>query len=487
MRVRSVSPGTPPSQTTPPSGQQPASRGTRKPERSASRAPASTRETWPGGITRKKIDPYYDKALQMLEGSRYPYETNPYYKQTPKTKACIEAFDSLAPSEETISTPEREFPHLAVRFAGDFPGAQSKNNQGVIQSSCTKCGECDIGCNIHAKNTLDLNYIARAENQERLGNTGKAATIKTHALVYDIEPLTKGGFIVRYRNPQKNEQETGEISAEKVILSAGSYGSTGLLLKLQAKGRLPNISSQLGRQWAGNGDLEGTILDIPKEVYPTLGPVITTALKYRFKPYPDGFPHGLYIQEGGFPSLIAWYLTGKAPSPSAFVNAIKFAVKTVKRFLGKDKEIRIGDDVLSMLDSDDFLRRSMVLLGMGRDRSTGRLFLNENDKIELKWKLKEGSKYHIDHARNEMARLAGAMGGKFMVNPITYFNKVIAVHPLGGCVMADGAEEGVVDTTGEVFGYPGLHVVDASILPSSTGVNPSLTIAAVAEMISERF
>ena len=256
---------------------------------------------------------------------------------------------------------------------------------------------------------------------------------------------------------------------------------------MRANGRLPNISGQLGRQWAGNGDLEGTILHIPKEVHPTLGPVIPTALKYRFQPYPDGFPHGLYIQEGGFPSLIAWYLTGKAPSPSAFVNAIKFAIKTVKRFLGVDKEIRISDDILSMLDSDDFLRRSMVLLGMGRDRSTGRLFVNESGKVELEWKMKQGSKYHLDHARNEMARLAKAMSGKFLVNPITYFNKVIAVHPLGGCVMADNPEQGVVDTRGEVFGHPGLHVVDASILPSSTGVNPSLTIAAVAEMISESF
>ncbi|MFQ5632156.1 MAG: GMC family oxidoreductase, partial [bacterium] len=382
---------------------------------------------------------------------------------------------------------EREFPHLAVRFKGDFPGAQSKNNQGVIQSSCIKCGECDIGCNIHAKNTLDLNYIARAENRKLLGNSGRAATVKTDALVYDIEPLPDGGFVVRYRHPKKSDGEKTEISAKKVIVSAGSYGSTSLLLKLKALGRLPKISSQLGLNWCGNGDLEGTILNIPKEVYPTVGPVITTALKYRFKPYPDGFPHGLYIQEGGFPSMIAWYLIGKAPSPSAFFNAIKFAFRTVKRFLGMDKEISIGDDILSMLDSDDSVRRTMVMLGMGRDRSTGKLSLNKNNKVELDWKMKEGSKYHVDLVRKEMARLAKAMGGKFLVNPITYFDKVIAVHPLGGCVMADSPEEGVVDTKGEVFGHPGLHVVDASILPSSTGVNPSLTIAAVAEMISENF
>ncbi len=71
------------------------------------------------------------------------------------------AFLALKPSSGAVGNPEWIYPPLAVRFKGEFPGAQSRNNQGVIQSFCTKCGECDIGCSIYAKNTLDLNYIAR--------------------------------------------------------------------------------------------------------------------------------------------------------------------------------------------------------------------------------------------------------------------------------------------------------------------------------------
>ena len=66
-------------------------------------------------------------------------------------------------------------------------------------------------------------------------------------------------------------------------------------------------------------------------------------------------------------------------------------------------------------------------------------------------------------------------------------DKIIAVHPLGGCVMADTAEEGVVDTRGEVFGHPGLFVVDASVLPTSVGPNPSLTITALAEYFASKW
>jgi cholesterol oxidase len=88
--------------------------------------------------------------------------------------------------------------------------------------------------------------------------------------------------------------------------------------------------------------------------------------------------------------------------------------------------------------------------------------------------------------REEMKKLTAHLGGTFMDNPLTHLDKVIAVHPLGGCPMSDSADSGFVSTHGEVYGYEGLYVVDGSILPTSTGTNPSLTIAAVAEFIAEQ-
>jgi cholesterol oxidase len=93
---------------------------------------------------------------------------------------------------------------------------------------------------------------------------------------------------------------------------------------------------------------------------------------------------------------------------------------------------------------------------------------------------------HYSRVRNEMHQIASKLGGVFADNPLTHLNKVIAVHPLGGCVMADSPENGVVSSQGEVFGHKGLFVVDASIIPTSIGPNPSLTIAALAEYISTK-
>ena len=103
-----------------------------------------------------------------------------------------------------------------------------------------------------------------------------------------------------------------------------------------------------------------------------------------------------------------------------------------------------------------------------------------------RWRMKN-SKLHYDRVRREMRKIADGLGGTFLDNPLTYMNKMIAVHPLGGCPMSDSADTGVVDGNGEAYGHPGLYVVDASILPTSVGPNPSLTIAAMAERIADRF
>ncbi len=78
------------------------------------------------------------------------------------------------------------------------------------------------------------------------------------------------------------------------------------------------------------------------------------------------------------------------------------------------------------------------------------------------------------------------MGGRYADNPTWFLSRVITVHPLGGCPMGRTAEEGVVDRDGEVFGYPGLHVADGSVMPGAVGANPALTIAALADRFADR-
>lgn len=442
---------------------------------------------WPGGITRQTLDPYYDKALQMLEAEPYPQDSDPYFEGTPKTQMFKKISQELKTADDALEPPEFIYPHLAVRFKGAFPGEQSLNAQGVIQSKCNKCGECDIGCNIHAKNTLDLNYIQRARS-EKPG--GQKAQVFTHALVESLRALEPEGYEVIYIDP-KNPAKKTILKAKKVILSAGSLGSTTLLLKMKKQGHLKNLSTRLGYGWCGNGDLEGTVLNTPHDNVPTMGPVITGAIKYKFQPYPDGFAHSCYIQDAGFPVGLSWYLSGKVPNPESILHLIQLGWHFLKTYLKKKLrlknsviEINVGDEFSKALDRDRFVRKSFMLLGMGRDRSDGQITLREDDEPIINWSLK-GSQLHYDRVRREMKQIAQKMQGEFADNPLTHLNKIIAVHPIGGCCMGESPSEGVVSPHGEVFGHPGLYVVDASIIPTSLGPNPSLTIAALAEYIAD--
>lgn len=453
------------------------------------RMPKDYFKGWPGGLTREKLDPYYHRVEKMMEASPYPFETDPYYKDTPKTQALKEAAERLAKPQQSEKKPEFILPPLAINFKGSFPGEQTKNIHGAIQSRCTKCGECDIGCNIHAKNTLDLNYLFRARNKTLFQN---AAEVRTHAEVTKIIPIEDGGYEVTYVNPM-NKSEVTKLTAEKVILSAGSLGSTSLMLKMKKLGFLPKLNDFLGKKWCGNGDLLGIIIDADRNIDSTKGPVITSAIQYRYQDYEDGFPHGMYIEDAGYPIGLGWYMASKIPSVTGFLQLIKLAYRYTVTYICRllrinfgNSEVNIGDDFARTFSRDEFFRKSLTLLGMGRDRSDGEIKLREDNEPVINWMV-EKSQLHYDRLRDQMGEIAKVYNGEFVDNPLTYVDKIIAVHPLGGCPMGDSLQSGFVDSKGEVFGYPGLHVVDASILPTSTGPNPSLTIAAIAEFISDQF
>ncbi|WP_374073707.1 GMC oxidoreductase [Bdellovibrio bacteriovorus] len=449
------------------------------------RIPSENLKGWPGAWTREKLDLYYDKVLAMMEAKPYPFETENFYHHTPKTGTLKRISSELHVSNEETAPPQFVLPPLAVRFEGSYPGEQTKNSHGATQSKCTKCGECDLGCNIHAKNTLDLNYLYRAQHVR-----DSKAEVRTHAEVKRIEHVD-GCYKVTYVIPQMPDHELA-FTAKNVVLSAGSVGSTSLLLKMKKEGYLPKLNKWLGKKWCGNGDLLGIVLDAEENLDPTNGPVITGAIQYSFKEYPDGFPHNMVIEDAGFPIGMAWYLSGKIPQFQGFVGTLKLICRNVKDFVLKifgikntRKEINVGDNFAAAIDKADFVRRAFVLLGMGRDRSDGEIKLREDNQAIIKWQL-DRSELHYDRLRAKMKQIAEKVGGVFMDNPLTHLNKVIAVHPLGGCPMGNTAEEGFVAPNGQVFGYPGLYVVDGSIIPTSIGPNPSLTIAALAEHIAEQ-
>src|SRR5262249_11074241 len=236
-------------------------------------------EDWP--VTRADLDPHYDAVEAMMKPQRYPFEREPY-ASTAKTQAMQEAARKLGV--------EWLLPHLAVNFrnpdAVPVPGdgiENDANRYGVQRYTCRLVGECNVGCNFGSKNTLDLNYLSRFE--ERGGEIRTLSEVRTFA------PRSGGGFEVRYvrHRPEDegSEHDTRALPAETVtcdrlVLSAGSFGSTYLLLRNREE--FPGLSDRIGSHWCGNGDLLGFLAARKKGTRrfdPAIGPVITSALRYE--------------------------------------------------------------------------------------------------------------------------------------------------------------------------------------------------------------
>jgi cholesterol oxidase len=450
-------------------------------------APEAAFNGWPGGITRARLDPYYQRVLQVMEARPYPFsDPGSPYSSSLRTRTLVRAAERMGREPPGPGRPAfaLEWPKLAVRF-GDRVEAESLNAHGALQTSCRLCGECNIGCNTHAKNTLDLNYLRLAEN---LG-----VEIRTSAEVREIRPWKGAGYKVLYRDP-RHTRPAEELLANRVVLAAGPLGSPHLLLRMKRGGQLPQLSDALGRRWSSNGDLLGLVRNLEEPIHPTTGPVITAALRFFSGGYPDGYSHELYLEDGGYPPTLSWYVTVLSQQRQAWWQSLKNIVAiAASRAAGVSRRLE-ADDVASLFFPDDELvGRTLVLFGMGRDRPVGRLSVSadlsatdpfDDDDLQLDWDPRP-SALHFARTREAMQRLAGSLGGDYL--DMSFLTRYISVHPLGGCPMGDSPRDGVVDgLTGEVFGYPGLHVVDGSIMPTAIGPNPSLTIAAVAELFAER-
>jgi cholesterol oxidase len=444
-------------------------------------APPATFDGWPGGLSRERLDPYYRRVIEMLEARPYPFADGlAPYSSSLRTRAMVRAAERLGRDGPAPGQPgfALEWPKLAVRF-GERVEAESINPHGAPQTTCRMCGECNIGCNSQAKNTLDLNYLRRAEQ--------KGAEIKLLCEVLEIRPWRGAGYKVIYRDP-RHPGPPSELLANRVVLAAGPIRSPQLLLRMKRGGQLPSLSEALGSRWSSNGDLLGLVRNLEEPIHPATGPTITAALRFFNGAYPDGYSHDLYLEDGGYPPILSWYITVLSQERLAWWQALKNTIAIfASRAAGVDRRIDADDVAALLFPDDELVGRTLIVFGMGRDRPVGRLGLRRgrrgDDDLDLAW-TPDPSALHFSRTREAMQRLAAALGGEYL--DMSYLTRYITVHPLGGCPMGDSAHDGVVDArTGEVYGYPGLHVIDGSIVPTSLGPNPSLTIAALAELFAE--
>jgi cholesterol oxidase len=449
-------------------------------------------ERWP--IGRALLDPHYDAVERMLDAQRYPFDVAPY-KDTPKTIALRDAAETLGLQwllpELAVSFANRaEAPAPGVPLREDHP-----NLHGMPRSTCRLCGECDAGCNYGSKNTLDLTYLSRAKDA--------GAEIRTLSEVRGLEPIDgPGGGRSGYRvtvvshEPGRDHPvptsrlPTATVRARRVMLGAGTFGTTYLMLR--SRSAFPLIGTALGTRFSGNGDLLSLVLgatrrqgghSAPRLLDPQFGPVITSAI--RMPDSCDGqgdTGRGFYVEDGGNPAFLDWIAETTGAVSMAGRAASFLARRLVAHLRGRARS-DISTDVSRLLGSGRLSSTGLPLLAMGRDVPDGVMRLREGS-LDLDWTTHTSEAY-FDRVEQTVRGVAAALGGRLLNTPLWLFKHVITVHPLGGCPMAANAADGVVGPDGEVWGYPGLYVVDGAAMPGPVGPNPSLTIAAFADHVAD--
>lgn len=454
---------------------------------------------WPAGIRRNMLAPYYDVAQQVLGARALPPVTSGLTDRRFIQRAV--QFQNFA---QHAGLPSK-LAEIAVFFGNDYSyrgashptplGEQELNRYGARQTSCTYCGECDIGCNVQAKNTLDHNYLFVAQKVYD-------AEIRTESVVDRIVPLNaeqaddpaadgRHGYRVVYRNLLDDSEHS--VTSQRVVVSAGTLGTTELLLRCRDVHRsLPRLSARLGQQFSGNGDFVSFALDGTREINSTYGPVITQYIDHHLF---DDFKPGqaFLLQDASYPAHAGWAAAALAPALSPLRFLVKALQQLMRYAINRVYPGRTRNSVaylLKNLETHDISQYSAVLLCMGLDKANGVMRLNGDGFIDVDWPQADNRTLY-DAILDLGARFNRFIGGKYFLPLPTWLwpvNNNVTVHPLGGCALAESPEQGVVSalagSRGQVFGYQGLYVVDGSLMPTALGANPCATILALAEWIA---
>lgn len=420
---------------------------------------------WPSEITYQELRPYYERVALMLAISPLPKnQLTERFKLTREAAEKTGHGDRFRPLPLAITFDPQWHYGLQDPHSDDHSKAWT-NPHGQQQGTCIHCGNCCLGCHVKAKNTLDLNYIPQAEKH--------GAEVRPLHLVQRLEP-TDGEYQVHFDRLDRGKRIAGQERARYVILAAGSLSSTELLLRCRDQYRtLPKVSQFLGRNWSSNGDFLTPAIYRGRKVSPTQGPTISCAIDFL-----DGSQQGekFFIEDGGFPNAI-----GNHFERHASTRGLNPKFRMILRAMG------------NLVSSGDPLHTVMPWFAQGIDAADGRLRLGRawwapwRRKLKLDWRFRN-SRGTIEAIVSMHKQLAAAGGGVPMVPASWSLAKVLVTpHPLGGCNMGTSQDNGVVDHRGAVFGYPGLYVADGAIIPKAIGLNPSKTIAALAERIADHF
>lgn len=411
---------------------------------------------WPGQLVQ---DGLLDKGFARAEEWLRP-QSDPRAHEMTKFKKLDAASSAVGPRPVA--------PRITVSFS------ENVNAAGVLQPACTRCGDCCGGCNVGAKNTVAATYLPDAARN--------GAEIFAGVTVSHVEKKPDGTWRVIVTPTLGGSART--IEAPVVILSAGTLGSTEILLRSRAKGLA--VSDRIGHRFSANGDIIAfgygakTTINAVGVGHPSKVPDLEIGASVSGQieiDDPDNLANELRIQEGALPSSLAPALPVMFLPNGRLLGALQSLVNGV--YKGPFSSLQ-------------------TFFAVSHDSASGRFSLDD-DRLVLAW---PGAKDEPVYARLDAAigAIVRASGGDYVRNPLAgtvMGHQPGTAHPLGGCGMGRDASDGVVSHKSEVFDtapgrgassvHKGLYVIDGAIIPRSLGVNPLLTISALSERAMMHF
>jgi cholesterol oxidase len=339
--------------------------------------------------------------------------------------------------------------------------------KGPERTGCDLDGHCMIGCKAGSKNTLDKNYLYFAE---KLG-----VRIVPETLVTAIQPDPKGGYIINSRKSTSVFTTDKKVwHARQVVVSTGTLNTLSLLLRCKQKGLLANLSNRLGYKFRTNSEVicfaRANKRDADKYCK---GTSITSILQVnddtsieviRYPKGSDGMGAMANVQvDGG----------------SKWIRMLKFFGKCLIH----------PTHLLKSLWFFGWASRAIILVIMQVYDNSLRILLKRNWLMPWRCHLSSespegGIPAYIPEANEAARAVAKKINGipQCFISEVL-LNRPLSAHMLGGCPISAGPDQGVVDKHGKVFGHEGLYIADGSIMPANLGVNPALTILALAEHV----
>lgn len=326
--------------------------------------------------------------------------------------------------------------------------------RGPARAGCRFCAGCMLGCRHNAKNSLDRNYLYLAED---LG-----ATIRPECEVTSVRPLQGGGYVVGYRDGAAKQRRY--LRAANVVFAGGVMGTVPLLLKLKRRD-LPRLSDRIGHDVRTNSESLIQVTSLTDKTFAD-GLAITSIFEIDEESHLElvRYPPGSNF----FSLATAPHAEGRHAA-ARLARAAALVARQPGRYLRaafRRDPARHAQILLFMQTVDSTLRLKRGLFGGVRSvRGTGR---SPSVNIPLASKLARAFERESD-------------GIAFSMLTETLLGIPTTAHILGGCVMGQSADDGVIDRDHRLFGHDGLYVVDGSAVSANPGVNPSLTITALAE------